>query len=197
VIVPLEVKLASSEHAATTFTTLQTKYMNRWGLMHTVGEDERVWALPTATLSRAAYQYGQAGLGFQMLQLLSATLDHGSIGMYHELIPDGLSLLQLWSGATFLRGAVEDLMGVQVRADLHAVRLVPQLPAEWEAAELERLRFGGYTITVRITPTVLSVTHISGPTPLTVTYRTPDGSERSVVVEVGRSMQCAYSSPSV
>jgi glycogen debranching enzyme len=186
VIVPLEVGLASSEHAATTFHTLQAKYMNQWGLKHTVGDDERVWTLPTAALSRAAYQYGQAGLGFQMLQQLSATLDHGSIGMYHELIPDGLSFLQLWSGATFLRGAVEDLMGVQVRADLHTVRLAPQLPAGWESAKLERLSFGGHTLTVHVTLTGLSVDHLSGPAPLTITYRAPDGSERSAVVEAGR-----------
>jgi glycogen debranching enzyme len=189
VIVPLEIGLASSEHAATTFHTLQAKYMNQWGLKHTVGDDERVWTLPTVTLSRAAYQYGQAGLGFKMLQRLSATLDHGSIGMYHELIPDGLSFLQLWSGATFLRGVVEDLMGVQVRADLHSIRLAPQLPAGWETAKLERLTFGGHTITVHVTLSGLSVAHLSGPAPLTTTYRAPAGSERSAVVEAGRSVQ--------
>jgi glycogen debranching enzyme len=188
VIVPLEVGLASTEHAATTFTTLQAKYMNQWGLKHSVGNDERVWTLPTATLSRAAYMYGQAGLGFQMLQQLSATLDHGSIGMYHELIPDGLSFLQLWSGATFLRGVVEDLMGVHVRADLHSVRLAPNLPARWEAAELERLSFGGHTITVRATPGGLTVIHLFGSAPLTVTYLAPDGSEQSALVVAGESV---------
>lgn len=189
VIVPLEVGLASTEHAETTFTTLQAKYMNQWGLKHTVGDDERVWTLPTATLSRAAYQYGQAELGFQMLRQLSVTLDHGSIGMYHELIPEGLSFLQLWSAATFLRGVVEDLMGVQVRADLHEVRLAPQLPAGWDVAELEKLSFGRHTITVRATPSSLVVTHLSGPAPLTVIYQAPDGSQQSAVVEVGRSVQ--------
>ena len=124
-----------------------------------------------------------------MLQRLAAMLDHGSIGMYHELIPDGLSFLQLWSAATFLRGAVEDLMGVHVRADLHAVTLAPQLPAGWEAAELEWLSFGGHTITVRATPMGLIVTHHSGPAPLTVTYQAPDGSEQSAVVEAGASAQ--------
>lgn len=189
VVVPLEVGLASTQYAATTFTTLQAKYMNQWGLKHTVGEDERVWTLPTATLSRAAYRYGRAALGFQMLRQLSATLDHGSIGLYHELIPEGLSFLQLWSAATFLRGVVEDLMGVQVRADQHAVRLAPQLPTGWEMAELERLSFGGHTITVHTTHTGLIVTHLSGPAPLTVIYQAPDGSEQSEVVEVGRSMR--------
>ncbi len=185
VIVPVEVGLASPERAAATLASIRSNHVGRWGLKHTVGDDERVWTLPTATLSRAAYRSGQADLGFRMLQLLSATLDHGSIGMYHELIPDGLSFLQLWSGSTFLRGAVEDLMGVQVRADLHAVRISPQLPAEWEAAELERLSFGGHTITVRVTWTGLTITHLAGREPLNVTYDAPEGSERSAVVDVG------------
>ena len=124
-----------------------------------------------------------------MLQLLSATLDHGSIGMYHELVPDGLSFLQLWSGATFIRGAVEDLMGVQVRADLHTVRLAPQLPAGWETARLERLSFCGHTISVQVTLAGLSLAHLSGPAPLTITYRSPAGSERSALVEAGRRVQ--------
>lgn len=80
-------------------------------------------------------------------------------------------------------------MGVQVRADLHAVRLSPQLPAGWEAAELERLSFGGHTITIRATSSGMSVTYIAGPAPLTVNYRATDGSERSVVIEAGRSIQ--------
>ena len=81
------------------------------------------------------------------------------------------------------------MMGVQVRADLHAVRLAPQLPTGWEVAELERLSFGGHAMTVRITHTSLTVTHFSGPAPLSVTYRAPDGSERSAVIDAGRSVQ--------
>lgn len=188
VIIPLEVGLASAEHATTTLETMQAKYLNQWGLKHTVGDDERVWTLPTAALSRAAYRYGQPRLGFQMLHLLSATLEHGNIGMFHELIPEGLSFLQLWSGAIFIRGVVEDLMGVQVRADLHAVKITSQLPDGWESAELEKLSFGGHTITVGVTRTGLSVTHLSGPAPLAVTYRVPGGSERSVVVAAGVCM---------
>ena len=80
-------------------------------------------------------------------------------------------------------------MGVQVRADLHAVWLAPQLPVGWDVAELERLRFGGHTITVRGTPTSLIVTHLSGPAPLTVTYQALDGSKYSALVDVGRSVE--------
>jgi len=189
VIVPLEVGLASSECAAITFNTLKAKYLNPWGLKHTVGDDERVWTLPTATLSRAAYRYKHKELAFEMLRLLSVTLDHGSIGMFHELIPEGLCFLQLWSGATFLRGVVEDMLGIQVRADLHTVRVAPQLPAGWETAELERLAFGGHIISLRATTSSLRLTHLSGPAPLTATYLSPDGGEHTACIEVGGSMQ--------
>ena len=51
-----------------------------------------------------------------MLQRVAATLDHGSIGAFHELIPEGLCFVQLWSSAVFVRGAIEDLLGMDVRA---------------------------------------------------------------------------------
>lgn len=68
-------------------------------------------------------------------------------------------------------------MGIQVRADLHAVTIAPQLAAAWDSAELEDLRFRGHTITVRATHTGITVTHSSGPGPLAITYRSAAGSE--------------------
>lgn len=80
-------------------------------------------------------------------------------------------------------------MGVQVCADLHTVRLAPWLPDGWEAATLERLSFGGHTITVHATLTGLSLAHLPGSTPLTITYRAPNGSEQSALIQAGRSFQ--------
>ena len=97
--------------------------------------------LPNRFTKQVAALDGDPEMGLEMLQHLAQTLDHGSIGMFHELIPEGFSFLQSWSGATFVRGVVEDLMGIHVRADLHAVTLAPQLAAEWDSAELENLRF--------------------------------------------------------
>ncbi|MGZ9074002.1 MAG: glycosyl hydrolase family 65 protein, partial [Rhodoplanes sp.] len=189
VITPLEVGLASTEHAQATFDTLQTGYLNKWGLKHTVGNDDRVWTLPTATLSRAAYRYGKSALGFQMLQHVAQTLEYGSIGFYHELIPDGLTNLQLWSGATFVRGVVEDLLGVDVRADQHALTIAPQLPAAWDFAELDNLAFGAHVVSLRVTPARLRFEHVSGPTPLQVTYQTADRKTISFTVEPGRVLE--------
>ena len=187
VAVPLEVGIAPAEHARLSLARIQRDYLSEWGLVHTRGDDERVWTLPTATLSRGAYRYGDPEMGLEMLQHLAQTLNHGSIGMFHELIPEGFSFLQSWSGATFVRGAVEDLMGITVRADLHTVTIAPQLAAAWDFAELENLRFGEHTITVRATHTGVTVTHTSGPVPLSVTYRAPDGMETACTLKSGET----------
>jgi glycogen debranching enzyme len=173
VVIPLEVGLAEPDHAQTTLATLRQEYLNEWGLKHTRGDDERVWTLPTATLSRAAYRYAETALGFEMLAHLAQTLEHGSIGMFHELIPDGMCFVQLWSATSFVRGIVEDLMGIDVRADQHALTLAPNLPEDWDFAELENLTFGEHTITVRITRKDITLTHLHGPVSLQATIRSP------------------------
>jgi glycogen debranching enzyme len=182
-VVPLEVGIAPAERARASLARVQRDYLNEWGLVHTLGSDERVWTLPTATLSRGAYRYSDPEMGLEMLQHLAQTLDHGSIGLFHELVPEGLSFFQLWSGATFVRGVVEDLMGITVRADSHAVTIAPQLVATWDFAELENLRFGEHTITIHATHAGIRVTHIRGPVPLSITYRAPDGTETVFILE--------------
>jgi glycogen debranching enzyme len=187
IAVPLEVGIAPPARAQATLDRIGLDHVNEWGLVHTLGDDDRVWTLPTVTLSRGAYRYGDAELGLDMLRHVAETLDHGSIGAFHELIPDGLSFLQLWSAAAFVRGVVEDLLGIQVRADLHAIEIVPQLITSWNFAELEDLRFGGHTITVRATPTGATVTHTQGPAPLSITYRSADSTVTDFVLKPGET----------
>ena len=152
VVIPLEVGLATAEHAAATIATLRAGYLHEWGLKHTAGEDPRIWTLPTATLSRAAYRNGEPDLGYAMLRHVAETLDHGSIGVLHELIPQGACFVQLWSGATFIRGVVEDIFGISLRADRGEILVKPRLPLEWSSARLENLSFGPYTVDVEARP---------------------------------------------
>lgn len=166
VIVPLEVGLALPDRAHTTLTTLRQHYLNEWGLKHTRGDDERVWTLPTAVLSHAAYRYDDTKLGFEMLSHITQTLEHGSIGMFHELIPEGMCFVQLWSGAMFIRGVIEDLLGIEVRAAQNKITISPHLPEGWDFVELENLIFGSHVITMRITHDNIVVKHVSGSEPL-------------------------------
>lgn len=188
VIIPLEMGLAQPEHAATTFATLESHYITAWGLKHTATGDARVWTLPTAVLSQSAYRYDQPKMGFEMLRHLTDTLDHGSIGMYHELIPEGLCFVQLWSAAEFVRGVIEDLMGVKVQAHLHSVDLTPQLPEEWDFAELENLNFTGHTISIRATREGVTITHVRGLATLTIIYHSHDGKKATYTVQPGEQM---------
>lgn len=168
VIVPLEVGLASPERAEATFAALRARYLNRWGLKHTAGDDERVWTLPTVTLSRVAYRYGEPELGFAMLRHVADTLEAGSIGLFHELIPEGACIIQLWSAATFVRGVVEDLLGIQVNASGHSLRVAPRLPAGWDAVGLEDLVFGEHCVSLRAEPGRLWVASQAGSAPLKI-----------------------------
>ena len=95
--------------------------------------------------------------------------------------------MQLWAGVTFVRGVVEDLMGITVQANLHAVTIAPQLAAAWDFAELENLRFAEHTITARDTHTGVTVTHTSGPLPLSITVRAPDGTETAFTLKPGET----------
>lgn len=187
IITPLEVGLASPDHARTTLATLQNGYLGPNGLKHTVGESDHVWTLPTVTLSRAAYRYNRPDLGLRMLLNVTRTLEAGSIGLYHELIPTGFCFVQLWSAATLLRGVVEDLLGLWPLAHLHELRVAPQLPREWSVVELNGFEFGGHVLNVRFTPDALHITHRAGPSPLTVEYLGAGGVNLTAVVPPGES----------
>ncbi len=188
VIVPLEVGLALPERAAATFATLRAGYLNRWGLKHTAGDDERVWTLPTATLSRAAYRYGEHGLGFEMLCHVADTLEAGSIGLFHELIPEGACIIQLWSAATFVRGVIEDLLGIQVDAAGHSLLVAPRLPAEWHAVALEDLVFGEHCVSLRFEPGRLQIASQAGSAPLKIHCRFTAGGQAEATLVPGEQV---------
>lgn len=186
-VVPLEVGIAPAENGRLALARIQRDNVNEWGLVHTLGDDTRVWTLPTATLSRGAYQYKEAELGFAMLSNLAQPLNHGSIGHFHELIPDGLSFLQLWSAATFIRAVIEDLVGIDAHADQHAVTIAPQLPSDWNFVSLEHLTIGEHRITVRAAHDKVTVTHDEGPIQLTITYHASPGAETTFLLKPGES----------
>ncbi len=181
VIVPLEVGLATPAHAARTFQTLRASYLNRWGLKHTVGNDERVWTLPTALLSKAAFRYDEPAMGLEMLRHVAETLEAGSIGLFHELIPQGACIVQLWSAASLLRGVVEDLFGITVNAAARTLVIYPRLPAEWETVTLENLRFGDHKVTVHVEQGKVTVIHAEGPAALSINCKLVESGQKTMI----------------
>jgi hypothetical protein len=173
IITPLEVGLASPQYAAKTLETVRSQYLNEWGIKHTIGTDERVWTLPVAVLSRAAYRSGDAQLGFEMLRKITMTLEHGSIGMFHELIPEGACFVQLWSAATFRRGVIEDLLGIRVNAGANTISIEPQLPADWNLVRLENLVVGAHHLDLEMNQTGIKVWSKTDSPPLTIASSLP------------------------
>jgi hypothetical protein len=109
--------------------------------------------------------------------------------MFHELIPEGMCFVQLWSGAMLVRGVIQDLLGLEFRADLHQVTFMPHLPEDWDAAELENLTFGSHTISVRIARDGIVVKHINGSDPLQIITRNPGGQPTISFLEPGKTFE--------
>lgn len=173
-ILPVQLGLASPERARQVLDRLEREWINQWGLVHTWGQDERVWTLPTGLLALAAFDDGRTELGLRLLRNIAVTAEHGTLGTLKELIPLGLCFIQLWSAGLYVQGIVEGLLGVRPLAHEHSVTIRPCLPADWPFARLRRLPVGQHLLDLRVAQDGIEVTHTSGSQPIAVRYRLPD-----------------------
>ncbi len=169
-VLPVQLGLVAPERAAQVMARIEAEFVNEWGLMHTVGVDERVWTLPTGLLALAAFQQGRAERGLQLLHNIARTARVGALGYLEELIPQGLCFVQLWSAGLYLQGLIEGLLGLKPDAVGHRLTVAPCLPEDYGAVTLRGLRVGAHRISVTISPRALELTHSEGPAPLRVEY---------------------------
>jgi len=169
-VLPLQLGLAAPERAARVMARLEADFVNEWGLVHTRVADERVWTLPTGLMALACFQQGRAERGLQLTRNIAATAEHGTLGTFKELIPEGLCFVQLWSAGLFLQAIVEGLLGLSPDAPAHALAVDPCMPADAPSVRLEELRVGEHTISLTISPRALRLEHLQGPQPLAVRY---------------------------
>lgn len=150
VVVPMEVGIADREKGRRALERIEQEWLNEWGLVHTKALEEAVWTLPTGVLATAAFRYGQLGMGTWLLDRIATTIEHGMLGAFSELIPQGGDSMQLWSAAMFLQGITEGIFGLDPLAHQHRLGLSPTLPEGWEDARLEGIRVGEHTIDVAL-----------------------------------------------
>jgi hypothetical protein len=143
--------------------------------VHTREREELVWTLPTGLLALTAFRYEQPDLGVRLLQNIAETASYGTLGAFKELIPIGLCFVQLWSAGLYAQGVIEGLLGLHPLAHLHRMTISPRLPTGWPFAQLSALAIGAHMLTVRISPSGLEIQHISGPEPIDLRYRVPEG----------------------
>jgi glycogen debranching enzyme len=183
-ILPVQLGLANPERARQVLDRLEREWINQWGLVHTRGQDERVWTLPTGLLALAAFDDGRAELGLRLLRNIAVTAAHGTLGTLKELIPLGLCFIQLWSAGLYVQGIVEGLLGVRPLAHEHSVTIRPCLPVDWSFARLRRLPVGQHLLDVRLAQDGTELTHISGSQPIHIRYRLPNDAGPVVEADV-------------
>jgi hypothetical protein len=172
VAVPMEADIAHRDKGAQALRRIEKDWVNEWGLVHTRTKEELVWTLPTGVLAMAEFNYDNPDTGTWLLRQIAVTMDHGALGTFKELIPEGLSFIQLWSPAMFLQGLIEGTLAISPRADLHKVSVRPKLPTEWTYARVTNLSVGNHILSVHLDegrqgiPHKATVQHHSGDAPL-------------------------------
>jgi hypothetical protein len=148
------------EHASASLTRWASHgFATDWGLRDVAEGDPMydpisyhqgsVWPLFTGWAALAQYRAGQPLAGYQSLMQnadLTTAQDPGAVtellsGAFFE--PFGRSTShQLWSSAMVVTPLLRGLFGIEMDGVTHSVRITPQLPADWDAAEVHRLHVG-------------------------------------------------------
>ncbi len=136
-----------------------------WGLRDLASTDKyfdsmsyhqgSVWPLFTGWESVAEYRAGHALAGYQTAMQNVELTDAQDIGAVTELLsgefyaPFGRSTShQLWSSAMVVTPVMRGLFGIDVDGLKHAVSVTPRLPAQWDGAEVDRVRVGESVVNV-------------------------------------------------
>ncbi|HEY9285567.1 MAG TPA: GH116 family glycosyl hydrolase, partial [Pyrinomonadaceae bacterium] len=135
-----------------------------------------VWPLFTGWASLAAYNYGRPHVGRQALLANALLTFQGSLGHVTELLsgdfnaPFGRSSHhQIWSQAMVVTPALRGLFGLEVSDEGNSLRFAPQLPADWDGAEVRRVRAGARSVSIKLSR--------RGPTETRITVRQEPGGD--------------------
>lgn len=150
VAVPMEVGIADREKGTRALERIEQEWVNEWGLVHTKKLEERVWTLPTGVLAQAEFNYGNVEMGTHLIGNIARTVEHGMLGAFSELIPEGGDFMQLWSAAMFLSGITEGIFSLEPSAYQDRLALSPRLPKGWGVARLEGVEVGLHTIDIAL-----------------------------------------------
>jgi hypothetical protein len=108
-----------------------------------------VWPLFTGWASTGAYRYGRSHVGYQLLMANALLTYTNALGYVTELLsgdfnaPFGRSSHhQVWSEAMVVAPAVRGLLGIEVSAGAKELRFAPQLPANWNHVEVQKVAAG-------------------------------------------------------
>lgn len=175
-----------------------------WGLRDIAESDRKfdpisyhqgsVWPLFTGWASVAEYRSGHPLAGYADLMQNAEQTTTQDLGAVTELLsgaffqPMGRSTShQLWSSAMVVTPLLRGMFGVRPDALTHTLHIRPQLPADWDNAEVRRIHVGASVCSVRFErrgeSLIAAVSTLSGPP-----VRLATGAPGARVADVGASI---------
>lgn len=108
-----------------------------------------VWPLFTGWASMAAYRHGRPHVGYQALMANALLTEPGALGYVTELLSGDFnapfsrsSHHQVWSQAMLITPLMRGLLGIEAQQGGRALRVAPQLPADWDRLTVSNVPVG-------------------------------------------------------
>lgn len=124
-----------------------------------------VWPLFTGWASVAAYRYGRPHVGYQALLANALLNESGALGYVTELLSGDFNAAfgrsshhQIWSEAMVVSPIVRGLLGIEPPDPGGALRIAPQLPADWTHASARGVLSSGHRLDVDVSRTATTLT---------------------------------------
>lgn len=112
-----------------------------------------IWPLFTGWASVAEYRYHQTFPAYANLRANALLALDGSLGHVTEVLSGDYyqplstsSPHQIWSAAMVVSPVLRGMLGLEVDAIHHSVKLTPHIPADWDRFTIENVRVGKSTL---------------------------------------------------
>lgn len=115
-----------------------------------------VWPLFTGWSALAEFKYGNSLQGFTHLMNNLLVYKNWQLGFIEEVLhgseyrPSGVCSHQCWSQTMVLQPAIEGMLGLIVDALNNQIMLSPKFPADWNYANVERIKINGSYINCKM-----------------------------------------------
>lgn len=167
---PMEVGVADPNKALKALNTA-SQYTNPFGVFVTgidrdesAGTDEggfaekmeifsytgAVMTLPTGVLAIAENNYGRPDHALDYLERMTNSFSYALPGSIYEVSPDFGMHTQAWNIYSYAVPIIKQFFGIEPRAHLNQVTILPQLPSKWDDMEIKALHIGANVLSVKI-----------------------------------------------
>ncbi|MFV8226848.1 glycogen debranching protein [Christiangramia aquimixticola] len=164
---PMEMGIADKDKAALALKTARN-YINPFGVFVTgIDRDEKVkdeessftgskvftytgavMTLPTGVQAIAENNYGNPDGALDYLKRMTKSFSYALPGSMYEVSPDYGMMTQAWNIYSFAVPIVQQFFGIKPYAPDKLITVQPQLPSEWEYANLENVKIADNKVSV-------------------------------------------------